>query len=52
VNRLYFGYNLQVLSDHLAVESVDFICFAPPFNSKLNDKLSFKSPKAVRKDLI
>lgn len=47
MNRLYFGDNLHVLRDHLATESVDLIYLAPPFNSKRDYNLLFKSPKAV-----
>src|SRR5437016_13716327 len=45
MNQLYYGDNLQVLRDHLATESVDLIYLAPPFNSKRDYNLLFKSPK-------
>jgi DNA modification methylase len=45
VNQLYFGDNLHVLRDHLATESVDLIYLDPPFNSKRDYNLLFKSPK-------
>ena len=45
MNRLYYGDNLQVLRDHLAAESVDLIYLDPPFNSKRDYNLLFKSPK-------
>ena len=45
MNQLYFGDNLQVLRDHLATETVDLIYLDPPFNSKRDYNLLFKSPK-------
>ena len=45
MNQLYFGDNLYVLRDHLATESVDLIYLDPPFNSKRDYNLLFKSPK-------
>ena len=45
VNQLFFGDNLQVLRDHIATESVDLIYLDPPFNSKRDYNLLFKSPK-------
>jgi 16S rRNA G966 N2-methylase RsmD len=34
MNQLYYGDNMQVLREHIAVESVDLIYLDPPFNSK------------------
>ena len=48
VNQLFFGDNLNVIRDHLATESVDPIHLAPPFNSKRDYNLLFKSPKVGR----
>ncbi len=58
MNQLYYGDNLQVLREHLADESVDLIYLdppawtkplrrgeGPPFNSKRDYNLLFKSPK-------
>ena len=47
MNHLYYGDNLQVLRDHMAFpdESVDLIYLDPPFNSKRDYNLLFKSPK-------
>jgi DNA modification methylase len=45
MNQLYYGDNLQVLREHLADESVDLIYLDPPFNSKRDYNLLFKSPK-------
>jgi adenine specific DNA methylase Mod len=47
VNQLYYGDNLQVLREHIAEESVDLIYLDPPFNSKRDYNLLFKSPKGV-----
>jgi adenine specific DNA methylase Mod len=47
VNQLYYGDNLQVLREHIANESVDLIYLDPPFNSKRDYNLLFKSPKGV-----
>lgn len=45
MNQLFFGDNLNVLRDHIATESVDLIYLDPPFNSKRDYNLLFKSPK-------
>jgi site-specific DNA-methyltransferase (adenine-specific) len=45
MNALYYGDNLGVLREHVAAESVDLIYLAPPFNSKRDYNLLFKSPK-------
>ena len=45
MNQLYFGDNLQVLRENLASESVDLIYLDPPFNSKRDYNVLFKSPK-------
>ena len=47
MNALYFGDNLHVLRDHIKDESVDLIYLDPPFNSKRDYNLLFKSPKSV-----
>ncbi|MBX7244341.1 MAG: restriction endonuclease [Candidatus Sumerlaeaceae bacterium] len=44
-NSLYYGDNLHVLRDHIPTESVDLIYLDPPFNSKRDYNLLFKSPK-------
>ena len=43
-NTLYYGDNLKVLREHIPGESVDLIYLDPPFNSKRDYNLSFKSP--------
>jgi site-specific DNA-methyltransferase (adenine-specific) len=45
MNHLYYGDNLHVLRESLAAESVDLIYLDPPFNSKRDYTLLFKSPK-------
>jgi DNA modification methylase len=50
MNHLYFGDNLQVLRNSIANESVDLIYLDPPFNSKRDYNLLFKSPKGHDSD--
>ena len=45
MNQLYFGDNLDILREHIKDESVDLIYLDPPFNSKRDYNLLFKSPK-------
>ena len=45
MNHLYYGDNLTVLRESVAAESVDLIYLDPPFNSKRDYNLLFKSPK-------
>jgi site-specific DNA-methyltransferase (adenine-specific) len=49
VNRLYFGDNLHVLRDRAAFpdDCVDLIYLDPPFNSKRDYNLLFKTPPKV-----
>lgn len=44
MGKLYFGDNLDILRDHVASESVDLIYLDPPFNSKAQYNVFFKSP--------
>ncbi len=48
-NKLFYGDNLQVLRDHITDESVDLIYLDPPFNSKRDYNLLFKTPKKPAK---
>ena len=48
-NKLFYGDNLQVLREHIADESVDLIYLDPPFNSKRDYNLLFKTPKKPAK---
>ncbi len=49
-NVLYFGDNLDILREHIADESVDLIYLDPPFNSKRDYNLLFKTPKGHQSD--
>ena len=40
-NALYYGDNLDVLSRHVASESVDLVYLDPPFNSSQNYNVLF-----------
>jgi DNA modification methylase len=44
MRALYYGDNLHVLREHIKDESVDLIYLDPPFNSKRDYNLLFKSP--------
>src|ERR1051325_3244362 len=44
-NTLYFGDNLKILRDNIRDETVDLIYLDPPFNSKANYNVLFRSPK-------
>lgn len=46
-NQLFFGDNLQVLRDSIGDASADLIWLDPPFNSKRDYKLLFKTPEAT-----
>jgi DNA modification methylase len=50
MNHLYYGDNLHVLRASIATESVDLIYLDPPFNSKRDYNLLFKSPKGHNSD--
>lgn len=50
MNHLYFGDNLYVLREHVANESVDLVYLDPPFNSKRDYNLLFKTPKGHESD--
>lgn len=45
MNQLFYGDNLQVLRESIPNEFVDLIYLDPPFNSKRDYNLLFKSPK-------
>jgi site-specific DNA-methyltransferase (adenine-specific) len=47
MNKLFYGDNLQVLRDHISDESVDMIYLDPPFNSKADYNILFKSPNGT-----
>jgi adenine specific DNA methylase Mod len=50
LNKLYFGDNLDILREHIADESVDLIYLDPPFNSKRDYSVLFKTPKGHESD--
>ncbi len=50
MNTLYYGDNLDILREHLADESVDLIYLDPPFNSKRDYNVLFKTPKGHASD--
>ena len=45
MKKLFYGDNLQILREHIADESVDLIYLDPPFNSRRDYNLLFKTPK-------
>jgi site-specific DNA-methyltransferase (adenine-specific) len=45
MNTLYFGDNLYVLRESVKDESVDLVYLDPPFNSKRDYSVLFKTPK-------
>ena len=49
-NQLFYGDNLNVLRESIADESVDLIYLDPPFNSKRDYNLLFKSPKGQQSE--
>ena len=50
MNHLYYGDNLHVLREKIKDASVDLIYLDPPFNSKRDYNLLFKSPKGQQSD--
>lgn len=50
MGKLYFGDNLDILRSDIADESVDLIYLDPPFNSKRDYNLLFKTPKGFDSD--
>lgn len=50
LQQLYFGDNLTVMREHLADQSVDLVYLDPPFNSKRDYNLLFKTPKGQQID--
>ncbi|MEO6021909.1 MAG: DNA methyltransferase [Burkholderiales bacterium] len=49
MKKLFYGDNLQVLRNYIPDESVDLIYLDPPFNSKRDYNLLFKTPKKPAK---
>ncbi len=50
MKKLYFGDNLGILRSEIADESVDLIYLDPPFNSKRDYNLLFKTPTGHESD--
>ena len=50
MNKLYYGDNLHILREHIADGPVELIYFDPPFNSKRDYNLLFKTPKGHESD--
>lgn len=50
MGTLYFGDNLNILREHIRDASVDLIYLDPPFNSKRDYNLLFKTPKGQASD--
>lgn len=50
MNQLFFGDNLHILRENILDESVDLIYLDPPFNSKRDYNLLFKSPKGQQSE--
>ena len=50
MRSLYFGDNLDILREHVRDESVDLVYLDPPFNSKRDYNLLFKTPKGQNSD--
>jgi adenine specific DNA methylase Mod len=50
MGALYFGDNLDILRSEIKSESVDLVYLDPPFNSKRDYNLLFKTPKGHESD--
>lgn len=50
MSTLYYGDNLEILREHILNESIDLIYLDPPFNSKRDYNLLFKTPKGHDSD--
>ncbi len=50
MGTLYYGDNLDILREHIKDESIDLIYLDPPFNSKRDYNLIFKTPKGHRSE--
>lgn len=49
-NTLYFGDNLDILRAHIGDATIDLVYLDPPFNSKRDYNLLFKTPKGHESD--
>jgi DNA modification methylase len=50
MGSLYFGDNLNILRDEIKSESINLVYLDPPFNSKRDYNLLFKTPKGHDSD--
>ena len=50
MGQLFFGDNLNILRDEIKSESVNLVYLDPPFNSKRDYNLLFKTPKGFDSD--
>jgi len=50
MNTLYYGDNLDILRNHIADGAVDLVYLDPPFNSKRDYNLLFRSPKGQQSE--
>lgn len=50
MGSLYFGDNLSILREHIQSDSIDLIYLDPPFNSKRDYNLLFRTPKGLSSD--
>ena len=50
MGSLFFGDNLYILRDEIKNESIDLVYLDPPFNSKRDYNLLFKTPKGHDSD--
>ena len=50
MNNLFFGDNLDILREQIKDESVDLIYMDPPFNSRMDYNILFKSPEGNESD--
>jgi site-specific DNA-methyltransferase (adenine-specific) len=50
MGSLYFGDNLHILREHIKDESIDLVYLDPPFNSKRDYNLLFRTPKGQESD--
>jgi site-specific DNA-methyltransferase (adenine-specific) len=48
MNKLYFGDNLEILREYIGTESIDLIYLDPPFNSKAQYNVLFRSPDSEK----
>ena len=50
MRKLFYGDKLQIRREHIADESVDLIYLDPPFNSRRDYNLLFKTPKGYSRN--